>query len=145
MEAILLVTWITSGQPPSSYQTQFTTMEACQAARAAVLQEASRSISEWQRNMAPNPVQPPGTYIPSNMVPYRPRYTREQIATVMGDPTGSPELKRKMLETYQQQDNPVEVPYKGGTVYVDPRSGQQWFLGPTPTTPSSASAVCVSQ
>jgi hypothetical protein len=46
MKTVLLVTWIVYGQPPSSYQTLFTSMEACQAARAAVVAEADRLNSE---------------------------------------------------------------------------------------------------
>jgi hypothetical protein len=34
---VLLVTWIVSNQPPSSYQTTFNSAEACEAARNAIL------------------------------------------------------------------------------------------------------------
>src|SRR5258708_14939563 len=37
MRAILLVTWLIVGQPPNSYQVVFNSMEACTAARNAVL------------------------------------------------------------------------------------------------------------
>jgi hypothetical protein len=46
MKAFLMVTWIIAGQPPSSYQTPFATMEACQAARIAVIQDADRLNAE---------------------------------------------------------------------------------------------------
>jgi hypothetical protein len=49
MKAILLVTWIISGQSPNSYQTIFDSMEACQAARAAVIEEAFRLNTEWEQ------------------------------------------------------------------------------------------------
>lgn len=39
---LLLVTWIVYGQPPNSYQAVFDSMEACQKARTAILQDASR-------------------------------------------------------------------------------------------------------
>jgi hypothetical protein len=39
---ILLVTWFYYGQPPASSQAQFTSMEACLAARNAVVQDAGR-------------------------------------------------------------------------------------------------------
>jgi hypothetical protein len=42
MKALLLVTWMVYGQPPSSYPTIFNSMEACQIAREAVLQEDER-------------------------------------------------------------------------------------------------------
>jgi hypothetical protein len=52
MKAILLVTWVVSGQPPNSYQTPFGSMEGCQAARAAVNAEGSRLTTEWEQNAA---------------------------------------------------------------------------------------------
>jgi len=42
MKYILLVTWISGGQPPASYQTLFNSAEACEAARQAVLADAQR-------------------------------------------------------------------------------------------------------
>ncbi len=53
MTILLLVTWLVSGQPPSSYQTQFTSMEACQTARAKLLAENDRlREQETQRTAA---------------------------------------------------------------------------------------------
>jgi hypothetical protein len=46
--ALLLVTWIIYGQAPSSYQTPFASMEACEAARQAVLRDADRVRVERQ-------------------------------------------------------------------------------------------------
>lgn len=42
MKYILLVTWISGGQPPVNYQTLFNSAEACEAARQAVLADAQR-------------------------------------------------------------------------------------------------------
>ena len=39
---ILMVTWFYYGQPPATSQTVFTSMEACTAARDAVLQDAAK-------------------------------------------------------------------------------------------------------
>jgi hypothetical protein len=39
---ILLVTWFIQGQPPSSYQTQFTSAQACENARSALAQQAEQ-------------------------------------------------------------------------------------------------------
>jgi hypothetical protein len=39
---VLLVTWFIYGQPPSSYQTVFSTREACEAAKASVFADANR-------------------------------------------------------------------------------------------------------
>jgi len=40
MKILLLVTWLSS--PPSSYQVEFSTTQACEAAKAAVLADAQR-------------------------------------------------------------------------------------------------------
>jgi hypothetical protein len=42
MKIVLLVTWIVSGQPPSSYQVEFDSWEKCEAARDAVLRDRDR-------------------------------------------------------------------------------------------------------
>jgi hypothetical protein len=47
---LLLARWIIAGQPPSSYQTPFSTMEACQAARTAVVEESVRLNAEWAKS-----------------------------------------------------------------------------------------------
>jgi hypothetical protein len=39
---VLLVTWFIAGQPPTSYQTGFTSVEACEAARLAVFADGDR-------------------------------------------------------------------------------------------------------
>jgi hypothetical protein len=44
---VLLVTWIVSGQPPSSYQTIFNSAETCEAARNAVLADGQRLKAEY--------------------------------------------------------------------------------------------------
>ena len=51
---LLLVTWIVSGQPPSSYQTTFNSAEACDAARGAVLAESLRLKAEFDQRIINN-------------------------------------------------------------------------------------------
>jgi hypothetical protein len=53
---LLLVTWIAVGQPPSSYQVPFTSSEACEAARIALMRDAQRVSNEL---ILPNGVPPP--------------------------------------------------------------------------------------
>jgi hypothetical protein len=50
--SMLMITWVIAGQPPRSYQTPFTTTEACQKARGAVLAEGARLNGESERKMA---------------------------------------------------------------------------------------------
>jgi hypothetical protein len=52
MNVILLVTWLIPGQPPSNYQTPFSSMETCQVARSAVLAEAVRLNAEQDKYAA---------------------------------------------------------------------------------------------
>jgi hypothetical protein len=42
MKIVLLVTWLVSGQPPSSYQVTFDSWEKCNAAKEAVLRDRDR-------------------------------------------------------------------------------------------------------
>ena len=64
MNVILLVTWIIPGQPPSSYQTPFSSMETCQLARSAVLAEAVRLNAEQDKYAARIRSQPGVIYDP---------------------------------------------------------------------------------
>lgn len=47
---LLLVTWIIHGQPPSSYQAQFTSAEKCAAARESVLADGRRIKNEYEQH-----------------------------------------------------------------------------------------------
>lgn len=42
MKIVLLVTWIVSGQAPSSYQVEFDSWQKCEAARQALLKDRER-------------------------------------------------------------------------------------------------------
>jgi hypothetical protein len=44
--AFLLVTWLASGKPPSSYQIEFPTPHACEVARSNAIGQAA-AINEW--------------------------------------------------------------------------------------------------
>jgi hypothetical protein len=46
---VLLVTWIVSGQPPSSYQTTFSSAATCEVARNAVLADGQRLKAEFEQ------------------------------------------------------------------------------------------------
>jgi hypothetical protein len=43
---LLLVTWLTHGQPASNYQVTFSTLETCDAARLQVMKDAARIRQE---------------------------------------------------------------------------------------------------
>ena len=42
MAFLLLVTWLSYGQPPSDYQVEFSSNEACEAARLQLIKDAER-------------------------------------------------------------------------------------------------------
>jgi hypothetical protein len=46
MKVVLLVTWIVSLQPPSSYQVTFDSWEKCEAAKNAVLDDRARVLKQ---------------------------------------------------------------------------------------------------
>jgi hypothetical protein len=46
---VLLVTWLVYNRPPSSYQTTFNSVEACEAARDAVLTDGRRLKAEFEQ------------------------------------------------------------------------------------------------
>jgi hypothetical protein len=48
---ILMVTWFYYGQPPTTSQAEFTSMEACTTARNAVLQDAARLKSDAESDV----------------------------------------------------------------------------------------------
>jgi hypothetical protein len=39
---LLLVTWLSSAQPPSQYEVEFSSNEACEAARLQLIKDAER-------------------------------------------------------------------------------------------------------
>jgi hypothetical protein len=43
---ILIVTWIVAQEPPSSFQTTFNSIEACQKAQAAILIDGNKLKAE---------------------------------------------------------------------------------------------------
>jgi cell division protein FtsL len=49
---MLLVTWIVHGQPPSSYQTQYTSADKCIFARETVLADWRRLKAEHEQRVA---------------------------------------------------------------------------------------------
>jgi hypothetical protein len=53
---LLLVTWFVYGQAPSSYQVQFSSLEACQNARLAIVAESQRLRSEADSHVSPGQV-----------------------------------------------------------------------------------------
>jgi hypothetical protein len=59
MKIVLLVTWIVSGQPPSSYQVEFGSWEKCDAARDAVLRDRDQMVKSIGAMMMG-----PGTHYP---------------------------------------------------------------------------------
>jgi hypothetical protein len=56
---LLLVTWLVAGQAPDSYQAQFSSSEACESARAAIIKDAARVLNQLSLPRT-TPSSPPG-------------------------------------------------------------------------------------
>jgi hypothetical protein len=65
---LLLVTWIVSGQALSSYQVQFSSAEACEAARMALIGDAER-VSNQLLLPHGTPAPPAGYKVDSDRTP----------------------------------------------------------------------------
>lgn len=63
-----------------------------------------------------------GPLIDPALVQRRPMYNEGQIRGIMADPTLTQQEKMQYLQMYQQQDQPIAMPYPGGTVLIDPRN-----------------------
>jgi len=63
------------------------------------------------------------------LVQRRPQYNEGQMRGILADPTISEQTKMQLLQSYQQQDQPIQMPYPGGTVLIDPRDpSRQQFI-----------------
>jgi hypothetical protein len=49
---VMLVTWFADDKPPQSYQQEFGSMSACEAARSSLVREAERLEAEQARHNA---------------------------------------------------------------------------------------------
>ena len=59
-------------------------------------------------------------YIDPRLVPKRPNISPEAMATMMGSRMVSPEVQAQVFQQYQQQGQPIVVPYGTGKVLVHP-------------------------
>jgi hypothetical protein len=59
-------------------------------------------------------------YIDPRLVPKPPNISSENMQRILANPYGSPAIKERMLQQYQQQGQPIPVPYGTGTVLVHP-------------------------
>jgi hypothetical protein len=67
---ILLVTWFVYGQQPSNYQVQFDSVDACQTARHALLEEAEQMRENRAAKLnASEPAPPPAPMVSAICTP----------------------------------------------------------------------------
>lgn len=82
----------------------------------------------------PSPMQQPngtGIYIDPRLVQKRPQMDPNQVRAIMNSPVLTPEAKSQYLQQFQQQNQPIEVPYQGGKVIIDPNNPtRQQFVAP---------------
>jgi hypothetical protein len=66
---VLLVTWLIFGQAPQSYQHEFSSQQACDAARVQVLQEGERLKAETRQQDTARAAQPGVLYAAPSVPP----------------------------------------------------------------------------
>jgi hypothetical protein len=63
-----------------------------------------------------------GVYIDPRLAPQRVRIDRENVITLMANPFAPEWEKKKMYDDYVNQNQPITMPYSGGTVLIDPHN-----------------------
>ena len=61
-----------------------------------------------------------GIYYDPRLVKPPPQYSPQQMQGVMNNPVLDPAAKAAILQQYRQQGQPIELPYPGGHVIIDP-------------------------
>jgi hypothetical protein len=59
-------------------------------------------------------------YIDPRLVPQRQKVTREQYIRTMANPWVDKNVKDYIFKSYISQNQPIEVPFRGGTVLISP-------------------------
>jgi len=72
-------------------------------------------------NVMPGDAQQGQPLINPNLIQRKPQYTEGQMRGILADPTISEQAKLGLMQQYQQQDQPITMPYPGGNVIIDPR------------------------
>jgi len=61
-------------------------------------------------------------YIDPRLLPSPSRMTRENLNMILSNNHIDPAMKQWYLRQYMTQINPIEVPYKGGRVLINPQN-----------------------
>ena len=70
------------------------------------------------------------TYINPRLAPQRPQVSRQQLEAAFANPAVPAELKRQILDLFLNQNEPIQVPYRNGTVLISPKDPCiQQYLG----------------
>jgi hypothetical protein len=103
---------------------------AAQAIQVAASGKGAAPAASGALNMAqPMPSQNGQVYIDPNKVPRVPQYTREQVQGLLSNPWASESERAAIKNEYIRQNQPIELPYPGGKVLIDPRDPtQQQFI-----------------
>jgi hypothetical protein len=75
---------------------------------------------------------PPGTpiYIDPRLAPHRPQIGREQFVAIMANPMISDEEKKSYSDLYNNQNQPIQLPFRNGIVLISPKNPCiQQYLG----------------
>lgn len=103
------------------------------SAIANALRGGTQVAANGTKPMTPaNPLPVPqgaGQYVQEGAIPRQPHMTREQIQEILVQPGISEPTKNMYMQMYLNQNQPISVPYLGGTVVIDPvdHTKQQYF------------------
>jgi hypothetical protein len=91
---------------------------------------AARGGGGMPRSPMPQP-NGTGIYIDPRLVTKRPQMSLDQMQALMNSPDFDSGAKAQLLQQYQNQNQPIEVPYQGGKVIIDPNNPtRQQFVAP---------------
>ncbi len=61
-------------------------------------------------------------YIDPRLVPSVSHYSKEDMVNIMRNPSIDPKMKETLWQMYMQQLNPIQMPYAGGRVLINPQN-----------------------
>jgi hypothetical protein len=70
-------------------------------------------------------------FIDPRLVPHRGRMSQQQLHEAMRNPYVSEKMRQWALQQYYSQDQPIQIPFRNGTVFVSPSDPcVQQYVGP---------------
>jgi hypothetical protein len=88
--------------------------------------EAQPAVKAWAQCAPTDKI-----FIDPRLVPQRQTVTKEQYIAVMSNPYSDPALKKYIMDSYNSQFQPMQLPYGRGMVMISPINPcVQQYIGP---------------